>query len=135
MKKSACFILCAVGVICFTILITPAQKKDYLNAKTVWNGQIQQDDETFSAKIFIHQRDGDRIKGEIHFRTQSGLNKLTFQGNILENNTVVWITDKKEGNATFPGLYIGKIEGKIISGTWQVPSANQYDKFSVKLVE
>ena len=71
----------------------------------------------------------------MHFKFGGELCQLTFQGNVVDGRTVVWITDKKAGNVTFPGLYIGKVEGKTISGTWQVPSANQYDRFSVKLAE
>jgi hypothetical protein len=110
-------------------------EKDPLRADTVWKGEIRQGTETFPTTIFIQQRDKDRIRGEIHFKTESGLNKLTFQGNVVEGRTVAWITDKKEGNVTYPGLYTGTIKGKTLSGNWQVPSAGQYDTFAVKLAE
>ena len=110
--------------------------KDPVQAKTVWKGEIRQDDEVFPATVYINERDKERIQGEVHFESRGGeLCKLTFRGNVVDRQTVVWITDKKEGNVTFPGLYIGKVEGKTISGTWQVPSAEQYDRFSVKLAE
>jgi hypothetical protein len=88
----------------------------------------------FPTTIYILYRNGNRIKGEIDFNIPSGLGKLTFQGNVIDNNMVVWITDKKEGNVTYPGFYFGKISGNQITGTWQVPSASQYDRFSVTLV-
>ena len=110
-------------------------EKDALQANTVWKGEIRQGGDTFPATIQITERNKDRIRGEIHFKTDSGLNKLTFQGNVIDGGTVAWITDKKEGNVTHPGLYTGKVKGKTLSGNWQVPSAGQYDTFSVKLAE
>jgi hypothetical protein len=109
--------------------------KDPVQPRTVWKGEIRQDTEVFPTTIYINSRDRDRITGEVHFEVGGALNKLTFEGNVVDRRTVVWITDKQEGNVTYPGLYIGKVEGKTISGTWQVPSANQYDRFTVKLAE
>ena len=111
------------------------EEKDPLAANTVWKGEIRQGTEVFPTTIYIKERDKDRIRGEIHFKTDRGVNKLTFQGNVVEGRTVAWITDKKEGTVTFPGLYIGTLKGKSLSGVWQVPSAGQYDTFSVKLAE
>jgi hypothetical protein len=111
-------------------------EKDPVQPKTVWKGEIRQEGEDFPATIYINGRDNERIKGEVHFQDWHGDEcKLTFHGNVVDRQTVVWITDKKEGNGTFPGLYIGKVKGDTISGTWQVPSAKQYDRFSVKLAE
>jgi hypothetical protein len=107
---------------------------DLIQPNTVWKGQIEHGAEIFPTAIFIQQRNRDRVTGEIHFGWGQRLNKLTFQGNIVDGNIIVWITNKKEGNVTFPGLYIGKINGNRISGSWQVPSANQYDRFSVVLL-
>jgi hypothetical protein len=106
-----------------------------IQPNTVWKGEIRQDRDAFPAAIYFQSRDKDRIKGEVHFTFQGDTCKLTFEGNVVDGRTVVWITDKKEGNVTFPGLYIGKVEGKTITGTWQVPSAKQYDRFSVTLAE
>jgi hypothetical protein len=115
------------------ISLANQENSDLIQSRTIWKGKIQQGAEIFPATIFIQARNGDRLKGEIHFGAMSNPNKLTFQGNVIDSKTVVWITDKKEGNVTFPGLYIGKINGSSIKGVWQVPSANQYDLFSVKL--
>jgi hypothetical protein len=124
------------------ITITPPQSavtqtagKNPLQANTVWKGEIRQRTKVFPTTIYINERNNEHIRGEIHFKTERGLYKLTFQGNVVEGRTVAWITDKKEGLVTFPGLYIGTIKGKSIAGVWQVPSAGQYDTFSVKLVE
>jgi len=107
--------------------------EDFLQVNTVWSGEIRQGTAAFPAAIYIKGRDKDRIRGEIHFQVGSVLNKLTFQGNIIDGRTVAWITDKKEGAVTYPGLYIGTLKNKSLSGIWQVPSANQYDIFTVKL--
>jgi hypothetical protein len=107
--------------------------KDSFQAQTVWKGEIRQDGQIFPTMIYVTSRNGARVRGEIHFRTSSGLCKLTFQGNVVDGRRVVWITDKKSGNVTYPGLYLGKIEGNRITGVWQVPSADQYDSFSVSL--
>ena len=109
--------------------------EDPVQPDTVWKGEIYQGNNSFAATVHVQQRESDRIKGEIDFATNGGLNKLAFQGNIVGGDVVVWITDKIAGNVTYPGLYIGKIEGDKISGTWQVPSAGQYDQFSLSLVQ
>lgn len=101
----------------------------------MWKGEIRQGTEVFPTTIYINERNKDRIRGEVHFTSDDQLNKLTFHGNVIEGGKVAWITDKKEGSVTFPGLYIGTIKGKTLSGVWQVPSADQYDIFSVKLAE
>jgi hypothetical protein len=113
-----------------------ADEKDPLRADTVWKGEIHQGTEVLTTTIYIKERDKDRIRGEIHFKSPRGnLAKLTFQGNVVDGRTVAWITDKKEGNVTYPGLYIGTIKEKTLSGVWQVPSDGQYDTFSVELAE
>jgi hypothetical protein len=110
-------------------------EKDALKAKSVWKGKIRQGADVFPATIYVNEREKDRIRGEVHFASGGKLPKLIFQGNVIEGGKVAWITDKKEGNVTFPGLYIGTIKGNTLSGIWQVPSAGQYDTFSVKLAE
>lgn len=112
-----------------------ADELNSLQPDTVWKGEIDQGNGSFPTTIYIQHREKDRIKGEIDFQTTNGLNKLAFQGNVIGGDTVVWITDKLAGNVTYPGLYIGKIDGNRISGTWQVPSVGQYDQFSVSLVQ
>jgi hypothetical protein len=112
-----------------------AQEQKSIQQGSRWVGQIFQGNQSFPTTIYISDRNGNRMKGEIDFNTPSGRSKLTFQGNIIDNNMVVWITDKKEGNVTYPGLYFGKISGNKITGTWQVPSAGQYDRFSVMLIQ
>jgi hypothetical protein len=124
-----------VAVLLTQYRVWAGDEKDVVQPNTLWKGEILQDGQVFPATISINARDNDRIKGEVHFKFGGELCQLTFQGNVVGGRTVVWITDKKEGNVTFPGLYIGKVEGKTISGTWQVPGANQYDRFSVKLSE
>ena len=129
-------VLSASGIAALTMgRARAADDKDPVQPKSVWKGEIRQEGQVFPAAIFINERDEDRIKGEVNFKFNGELCKLTFQGNVVDGHTVVWITDKKEGNVTFPGLYIGKIEGRTLSGTWQVPGAKQYDRFSVKLAE
>jgi hypothetical protein len=128
-------ILCITVTVIFERSISAQQGVlDLIQANTVWRGQIDYGAEIFPTTIFIQQRNRDRVSGEIHFSRGQHLGKLTFQGNIVDKNTIVWITHKKAGNVTFPGLYIGKITGNKISGSWQVPSANQYDRFSVVLL-
>lgn len=51
-----------------------------------------------------------------YFRWEKYLNKLIFQGNIIDGSAIVWITDKIEGNVTYLGLYIGKFSGNNMSG-------------------
>jgi hypothetical protein len=131
--RSLLLFLAVIGIV-VSASRAKAQADDPFRLGSHWKGQILQGSQSFPTTIYISDRTGDRIKGEIDFLT-SELNKLTFQGNIVGHNTVVWITDKKEGNVTYPGLYFGTISGNQLSGTWQVPSANQYDRFTVSLVE
>jgi hypothetical protein len=121
---------------CLTGIVTRAQagdKKDPLLANTVWTGEIRQGTDAFPTTIYIQARDKDRVRGEIHFKIDGALNKLTFQGNVIGGHSFAWITDKKEGSVTYPGLYTGTINKDALSGTWQVPSAGQYDTFAVKM--
>src|SRR5262245_38166826 len=135
MKRLSAVLLAITAIFLVDVAARGGDAKDPLQAKSVWRGEIRQDAEVFPTIIFIHQRDKDRIKGEIQFTSDGELHKLTFEGNVLEGGKVAWITDKKEGSVTFPGLYIGTIKGKTLSGVWQVPSAGQYDTFSVKLAD
>jgi hypothetical protein len=112
-----------------------SEHTDPLQMNSVWSGEIHQGTAVFRTTIYILGRDKDRVRGEIHFQTTGGLNKLTFQGNIVDGHTVAWITDKKEGAVTFPGLYVGTLKENSVSGIWQVPSAGQYDTFAVTLKE
>lgn len=128
-------LLAGVGIVALARPEARAAEKGPVQPKTVWKGEIRQDGAVFPATVYINERDQERITGEVHFTAGGELCKLTLQGNVVDEKTVVWITDKKEGNVTSPGLYIGKVDGKTISGTWQVPSANQYDRFSVKLAD
>jgi hypothetical protein len=123
----ACFILC--GGLCAS---SQAQGSDTLQAKSVWKGVILQDDQAFATTIYVETRNGERLTGEIDFVAQDVVKKLTFEGSVADHDIVAWITDKKEGEVTFPGLYIGKISGDQLSGTWQVPSAKQFGRFSVQ---
>jgi hypothetical protein len=108
---------------------------DLIKPRSAWKGQIRQGDSTFPATVHFSEREKDRVRGEVHFQGSDGWCQLTFQGNVIEGQHVAWITNRKAGNVTYPGLYIGKIEGKSITGVWQVPSAGQYDTFSVKLAD
>ena len=109
-----------------------SQQPDALQQGTVWQGSIHQGEEAFPTTITIAGRIGDRITGEIRFSVGSGpANVLAFEGNVVDAHTVVWITDRRSGNVTYPGLYFGQIAGNRIAGVWQVPSAGQYDRFDV----
>jgi hypothetical protein len=105
-----------------------------VQSNTVWKGEITQETQTFPAVISIDERSGDLIKGKVDFMTSQGVGKLVFEGTVVDGSIVVWMTDKLEGNVTYPGLYIGKLDANRISGTWSVPSAKQYGRFSVKRV-
>lgn len=113
--------------------VQAGEKTDALTVGSVWKGEIRQGNSAFPTTIYIRGREKVRIHGEIHFRVGAEVNKLVFQGDIVDGRTVAWITDKLEGNVTFPGLYIGTLKGSSLSGTWQVPSVGQYDTFAVKL--
>lgn len=43
------------------------------------------------------------------------------------------MTDKVSGDVTYPGLYDGAVGGNALAGTWEVPSAGQFDTFFVRL--
>jgi hypothetical protein len=136
-RTSKCFkaisvcLLLAIALACRADIVS-AQQADTLQQGTIWQGSIHQGEDVFPATISIMGRTGDRITGEIQFSVgDSAARVLTFQGNVVDAGTVTWITDRKAGNVTYPGLYIGKIAGNRITGVWQVPSAGQYDRFEV----
>ena len=112
-----------------------AQQVDPLQQATVWRGSIYQGNAAYPATITILTRSADRITGEIQLVLGDGAqNILVFQGNVIGADTVVWITDRKTGNVTSPGLYFGHIVGDRLTGVWQVPSVGQYDRFEVSRV-
>ena len=114
-------LLVAVTMVGWLAGTSRAGGEDPVQPDTVWKGEIYQGNNSFAATLHIQQREGDRIRGELDFVTNGGLNKLAFQGNIVDGDVVVWITDKIAGNVTYPGLYIGKIEGDKISGLGKSP--------------
>src|SRR5262245_35993230 len=104
---------------------------DALQAGTEWVGAIRQGSDEFPTTIYILERSRERIRGEIHFMVGDAEGVLTFQGQVIDGHTVAWITDKKSGNVSYPGLYLGTLKDDTLAGTWQVPSAGQYDGFSL----
>ncbi len=107
-----------------------ADEKDLFQPGSVWKGEIHQDGDVFKASCTIRERNRERLKGDLEFTTPRGSRgELTLEGKIVDGSTVAWITDKKAGDVTYPGLYLGKLTGREFTGTWQVPSANQYDRF------
>lgn len=130
-KATSVWLLLAIALACRADIVS-AQQADALQQGTIWQGSIHQGADAFPTTISITGRTGERITGEIQFSVGDGAaNVLTFQGNVVDAGTVTWITDRKAGNVTYPGLYIGKVAGNRISGVWQVPSAGQYDRFDV----
>jgi hypothetical protein len=109
-------------------------EQDAIEAGSKWSGEIKQDQQTFTAAVLFTVRNSDRVAGEVEFKTSSGVGRLSLHGNVLESNTVVWMTNRIDGNVTYPGLYIGKLDGDVIRGTWQVPSAAQYGRFTLRRV-
>lgn len=111
---------------------TAELRPPFRSRRTLWQGHIRQGEECFAASVVIWERGEERVEGEIRFTSPMGESQLTFEGRVVDRNTIVWITDKKDGPVTYPGLYVGRIDGDHISGTWQVPSANQYDRFALE---
>lgn len=73
--------------------------------------------------------------GEISLDFRDGrTGVLTFEGMIV-GDQVSWITDKKRGDVTFPGLYVGTLKEDSLTGIWRVPSFGQRDKFELKRME
>lgn len=113
--------------------VQTATWKDAFVPKTEWEGEIRQGDSSFPATIYVQTRMNDRIRGEIHFKVGDTVSKLYFSGSVIDGNRIAWITAKKEGDVTVPGLYIGALKGKTLNGTWEVPSVGQYDTFTATL--
>ncbi|HUS24609.1 MAG TPA: hypothetical protein VM369_06650 [Candidatus Binatia bacterium] len=135
MSRSASIGFRVLSLVAGLGLAGAALAADPLQPNSVWRGEIRQGSAAFATTIYIKARDQDRVRGEIHFKVGDAVNKLTFQGDVIEGRTVAWITDRKEGAVTYPGLYVGTLSENTLSGTWQVPSAKQYDRFTVKLAQ
>jgi hypothetical protein len=111
------------------------KNRDRLSAGSVWKGVCFQGDRVFGIQVKITKRTANDLWGEIDLDFRDGCaGKLTFEG-MVEGDRVSWITDKKAGDVTFPGLYVGTLEGKSLSGVWRVPTFRQRDKFVLKLEE
>src|ERR1044072_242653 len=82
-------LLAASGVAALTLHKAWAgDGNDPIQPKTIWTGEIRQEGEVFSATIYITERGRERIKGEVHFQAADELCKLTFQGNVVDRQTV-----------------------------------------------
>lgn len=121
-------------------LAAPAQGEEanpFLRA-TVWTGSIAQGSDRFPATFRIAPIEDARLKGEIVFSIDGTEMKLSFQGALRKaggQRIVAFITDKVSGDVTYPGLYVGSVQGNVLAGTWEVPSAGQFDTFAVTLVK
>jgi len=62
----------------------------------------------------------------------SGHNNLPPLRLPREGKLIIPETFKLFPDISYPGLYLGKLTGRELTGTWQVPSANQYDRFWFK---
>jgi hypothetical protein len=107
---------------------------DALQANTVWNTTIEQDGRGFPATITILRRTGERIQGEIQFFNADGEAVLSFDGTV-RGKSVVWKTNKNKGSVTYPGNYVATLDGKTVSGTWEVPSVPHGGRFTMTLAE
>lgn len=127
----------------FTIILSAVSLASSAEANpfarsTIWKGSITQGTTTFPATFNIEPVHEGRLKGEITFSIDGNKMKLAFQGalrNVGGQRIVAIITDKVSGDVTYPGLYVGSVQGNTLAGTWEVPSAGQFDTFAVKLVE
>src|SRR5262249_25480200 len=117
------------------VLKAAPTSSDPVQPDTVWVGTIQQGGRALHTTIRITGRIKSNITGHIHFKGRAGAGRLSFEGTVTDGRIISWITDRLEGEVTFPGLYIGRIENDTIEGEWRVPSWKQYDRFSVKLVK
>lgn len=131
----------AVGAVFVLVALSfgaAAESADPFAKESVWTGSIRQGSESFPATITLKVDDMARVTGEVRFTIDAAEAKLSLQGvlrNVKGQKMVVWITDKKAGDVTYPGLYVASLNGKTLAGTWQVPSAGQFDTFSVTLKE
>jgi len=135
------FLARGVGAVLVLVALSfgaAAESADPFAKESVWTGSIRQGSESFPATITLKVDDMARVTGEIRFTIDATEAKLSLQGvlrNVNGQKMVVWITDKKAGDVTYPGLYVASLNGKTLGGTWQVPSAGQFDTFSVTLKE
>ena len=80
----------------------------------------------FGRDAFLHRIGTKTYAARADARSYAMLRRYDSVGEVI-----AWITDKKKGPVTYPGLYVGRIDGDRIAGTWQVPSARQHDEFSL----
>lgn len=136
MAKS--IILCFFTIALSAAAVALADEASPFAKATVWKGSITQGTTSFPATFNIEPVRAGRLRGEITFSIDGTTMKLAFQGalrNAGGQRIVAIITDKVLGDVTYPGLYVGSVQGNTLAGTWEVPSAGQFDTFAVKLVE
>lgn len=80
--------------------VTASNIEDPVRAETIWRGEVRQGTNIIPATLYFTERDDDRIKGELHIEIRGQINKFTLQGNIVDQRTVVWITDKNRAYAS-----------------------------------
>ncbi len=55
---------------------------------SVWKGYIWQDNESFATTVLMWERGGELLEGEIRFTMPWGFGELTFEGRIVDRNTI-----------------------------------------------
>jgi uncharacterized protein (TIGR02996 family) len=106
----------------------PGPGSDPLQAATTWKGQVEQNSRIFPTRMQVRRREGNFITGEMRCQFESGAGEWTYEGVVMGPH-VAYVTDRKSGSVTYPGLYLGRLDGVKFTGRWRVPSFSQEGDF------
>ena len=82
----------------------------------------------------ITSRTGNAFTGTLELDLGYGQGRFSFEGVLLAGRLVFLVTDKLSGAVTYPGLYAAEFhtEGRVLEGTWRVPSYSQQGPFCLR---
>jgi uncharacterized protein (TIGR02996 family) len=97
---------------------------------TSWRGEVEQDGRIFPTLMRVFRRRGNVIEGDMRCKFDvDRFGRFSYDGVVI-GPYVAFVTDRKSGTVSYPGLYIGRIEEETIKGWWQVPCYFQKGEFS-----
>jgi hypothetical protein len=99
---------------------------DLIQTHAVWQCWVEQDQRVFPGTLTILERRGADFRGEMKLDFGNHRwGQYTFHGEMNDGH-MAFLTDRKAGAVTFPGLYVGKVKGRSIIGTWRVPTYTRH---------
>ena len=106
-------------------VVPPA--RDRLDERSVWRGRLHQGAHALPTVWDVRERRGNSFKGDMaqDFSAQFGFRaegRFWFEGVTVCGRQLVFVTDRREGLAAGPGVYLAKLAGDTLEGEWRLSS-------------